>query len=295
MPLRGARRDAITRQLRAAVRRPRDQPRLDAQRARHRHRDAGLWSVTNPSGTSSNGAKQLTTTSPARRRWSPAARPDRAPTRTTSTAARRRSAAGRSACPRTPRRTARSRSATTSPTGATPRPDDSLRVIVEAEDGTPTVVFEELGAGNDDDARVVVRLALARRLGGPDDPDRGRGHRRRGRQPRRGRHRRPAHPPALAAPGAGLAPPSLRGWNVRPRRRHAPVAGHRRSCAHARADRPRHPAGVGRRRGARRALGDRAGPCLDPAPGARPDPDRAQRGPRVAGGLRRVVRARPRR
>ena len=26
-------------------------------------------------------------------------------------------------------------------------------MIVEAEDGTPTVVFEELGAGNDDDAR----------------------------------------------------------------------------------------------------------------------------------------------
>ena len=25
-------------------------------------------------------------------------------------------------------------------------------MIVEAEDGTPTVVFEELGAGNDDDA-----------------------------------------------------------------------------------------------------------------------------------------------
>ena len=85
--------------------------------------DAGLWSVTNPSATSSNGAEAARRRpTPARRRWSPAGPPGRARTRTTSTAARRRSAAAPSACPRTPRRTARSRSATTSPTGATPRP-----------------------------------------------------------------------------------------------------------------------------------------------------------------------------
>jgi carboxypeptidase T len=36
--------------------------------------------------------------------------------------------------------------------GTTSSADDALRVIVEAEDGTPTVVFEELGAANDDDA-----------------------------------------------------------------------------------------------------------------------------------------------
>ncbi|MEO5964961.1 MAG: M14 family zinc carboxypeptidase [Candidatus Limnocylindrales bacterium] len=36
--------------------------------------------------------------------------------------------------------------------GATASNEDSLQVIVEAEDGTPTVVFEELGAANDDDA-----------------------------------------------------------------------------------------------------------------------------------------------
>jgi hypothetical protein len=35
--------------------------------------------------------------------------------------------------------------------GTSSSADDALRVIVEAEDGTPTVVFEELGAANDDD------------------------------------------------------------------------------------------------------------------------------------------------
>jgi hypothetical protein len=36
--------------------------------------------------------------------------------------------------------------------GSTSSSDDSLRLLVEAEDGTPTVVFEELGASTDDDA-----------------------------------------------------------------------------------------------------------------------------------------------
>jgi hypothetical protein len=36
--------------------------------------------------------------------------------------------------------------------GSNSSPDDSLRVLVQAEDGTQTAVFEELGAADDDDA-----------------------------------------------------------------------------------------------------------------------------------------------
>ena len=85
--------------------------------------DAGLWSVTNPSGHELQRRQaaddDLLRLEGAGHRRSGRAR---ARTRTTSTAARRRSAAARSASPRAPRRTARSRSATTSPTAATPPP-----------------------------------------------------------------------------------------------------------------------------------------------------------------------------
>ena len=120
--------------------------------------DAGLWSITNPSGDELHGAQAARQRpTPAPRRWSPAARRARARTPTTSTAAPRRSAAARSACPRAPP------ALRPAHVPLLPRPrqqrldtSDSLRVIVEAEDGTPTVVFEELGAGNDDDAVVAL-------------------------------------------------------------------------------------------------------------------------------------------
>jgi hypothetical protein len=45
---------------------------------------------------------------------------------------------------------------------ASSTPDDSFRMIVEAEDGTPTVVFQELGGPQDDDAAWAYKsLSLA--------------------------------------------------------------------------------------------------------------------------------------
>ena len=250
--------------------------------------DAGLWSVTNPSGTSSNGAKQLTTTYSG------------------SKALVTGGPAGSSA-------NTYDLDGGTTTIRSRPIRLPSNAVVVRA-------------------AHVPLlprprQQRLGRRLAARDRRGRGRDADRRVRGARRGQRRRrgtwsfasrsladwkgqtirivveatdgaataSSRRASTTCGSAGPSRPSLRGWNVRPRRRHAPVAGHRRSCAHARADRPRHPAGVGRRRGAGRAVGDRAGPCLHPAPGARPDPDRAQRGPRVAGGVRRAVRARPRR
>ena len=114
--------------------------------------DAGLWSVTNPSGTSSNGAKQLTTTysgSKALVTGGPAGASantydlDGGTTTIRSRPIRLPSSAS-SYGPLTFRYYLAH--------GSNASAGDSLRVIVEAEDGTPTVVFEELGAGNDDDA-----------------------------------------------------------------------------------------------------------------------------------------------
>jgi carboxypeptidase T len=113
---------------------------------------AGLWSITNPSGTTSNGVKQLTTTysgSKAMVTGGPAGASantydlDGGTTTMRSRPIRLPSSAS-SYGPLTFRYYLAH--------GSTSSAADSLRVIVEAEDGTPTVVFQELGAANDDDA-----------------------------------------------------------------------------------------------------------------------------------------------
>ena len=109
------------------------------------------------------------------------------------------------------------------------------------------------------------------------------------RQPRRGGRRRLPDPPALARSVAArlerpAAPPSRR------RRGRSPIV-----SPHARADRPRHRAGVGRGRRLAAPIGDRPGTRHVAAPIARPDADRSQCRARVARRVRRAVRARPRR
>ena len=113
---------------------------------------AGLWAVANPSATSSSGPKQLTTTysgSKALVTGGPAganANTHDLDGGTTTIRSRpiRLPASAASYGPLTFRYYLAH--------GSNASADDSLRVIVEAEDGTPTVVFEELAAANDDDA-----------------------------------------------------------------------------------------------------------------------------------------------
>jgi carboxypeptidase T len=117
---------------------------------------AGVWSVSNPAATSSNGPKQLTTTYSG------------------SKALVTGGAAGASATTydldggtttirSRPIRLPASATAFGAFTfryylahGSNASSDDALRVLVEAEDGTRTVVFQELGAANDDDAAWAI-------------------------------------------------------------------------------------------------------------------------------------------
>ncbi len=113
---------------------------------------AGLWSVTNPSATSSNGPKQLTTTysgSKALVTGGPAG----------SSATTYDLDGGTTTMRSRPIDLPSSASSFGPLTfryylahGANASHDDALRVLVEAENGDRTVVFEELGAANDDDA-----------------------------------------------------------------------------------------------------------------------------------------------
>ena len=96
--------------------------------------------------------------------------------------------------------------------GAGSSPDDALRVLVEAEDGGQTVVFEVLGRPeNVNGSWRTASIPLAG-VGRPADPPRDRRDRRGQGQPRRGGGRRRPHPPALtpvperaspACPGRG--------------------------------------------------------------------------------------------
>ena len=113
---------------------------------------AGVWSIANPAATSSNGPKQLTTTYSGSKAM------------VTGKAAGSSANAndldgGTSTMRSRPIRLPASASSYGPLSfryylahGSNASAADSLRVIVEAEDGTPTVVFQELGAGNDDDA-----------------------------------------------------------------------------------------------------------------------------------------------
>jgi hypothetical protein len=120
---------------------------------------SGVWGIANPSPTTSNGPKQLGTTYSG------------------SKALVTGSAAGSSAnsydldggttsirsrpivLPADPADYGRLTFRYYLAHSSTSTPADSLRVIVEAEDGTPTVVFEELGGPQDDDAIWTHRSA----------------------------------------------------------------------------------------------------------------------------------------
>jgi len=112
---------------------------------------SGVWSIANPGSTFSNGPKQLGTTySGAKALVTGAA---------AGSGASANDLDGGTTTMRSRPITLSADAAAYGPLtfryylahGTSSSPDDSLRVIVEAEDGTPSVVFEELGAGNDDD------------------------------------------------------------------------------------------------------------------------------------------------
>ncbi|HEU0243405.1 MAG TPA: M14 family metallopeptidase [Candidatus Limnocylindrales bacterium] len=112
----------------------------------------GLWSVSNPASTSSNGPKQLGTTVSGSRALVTGAR--------AGTSASTNDVDGGTTTVRSRPITLPASATSYGPLtfryylahGTTSSRDDALRVIVEAQDGTPTVVFQELGAANDDDA-----------------------------------------------------------------------------------------------------------------------------------------------
>ncbi|HEY3333881.1 MAG TPA: M14 family metallopeptidase [Candidatus Limnocylindrales bacterium] len=112
----------------------------------------GLWAVGNPEATSSNGPKQLGTAASGARELVTGAR--------AGSSAGANDVDGGTTTIRSRPITLPSSAAAYGPLtfryylahGATSSADDALRVIVEAEDGTATVVFQELGAANDDDA-----------------------------------------------------------------------------------------------------------------------------------------------
>ena len=183
--------------LRRLRRRPRGPPRLDGQPGRHRHGAGdGRFARSNPADTTYDGPKQLGTTP-------------------SGSMALVTGAAGRGQ-----RQRVRPRRADVDPLGAriqlpaTARPAahlpvrlrprrkassaDRFRAIVEAADGTQTVVFTVVGKAVDVDGVWRTRLDLDGPVGRPDHPPPVRGRRRRLEQPRRGRdRRRPDHPREL--------------------------------------------------------------------------------------------------
>ena len=117
--------------------------------------------------------------------------------------------------------------------------DDWFRVWVEAEDGTRTLVKEELGTGRRRRRAVARRAGPDDAVGRPDGPDRDRRGRWGQRHPDRGRRRRPPDRAALAAqawapgprptrdrPAAGAA--GRGGRRSAARRRRGPAASRRR-------------------------------------------------------------------
>ncbi|HEX5827367.1 MAG TPA: M14 family zinc carboxypeptidase [Candidatus Limnocylindrales bacterium] len=111
----------------------------------------GRWSVANPASTSSSGAKQLGKT------WSGSKA--LVTGSAAGTSANANDVDGTTTIRSRPIRLPASAASFGSLTfraylahGANSSPDDALRVSIEAEDGTRTVVFEELGAAEDDDA-----------------------------------------------------------------------------------------------------------------------------------------------
>ena len=126
---------------------------------------SGVWSIANPQSTSSSGPKQLGTTYSGSKALVTGA------------------TAGATATQQRPRRRHDVDAQPAHPLPADPADygpltfryylahsaasttDDTLRMIVEAEDGTPTVVFQERGAPQDDDAVWSYEEPLARRRG----------------------------------------------------------------------------------------------------------------------------------
>ncbi len=113
---------------------------------------SGLWAISNPAATSSSGPKQLGTTTSGSKALVTGALAG-------SGASANDVDGGTTTIRSRPIVLPASDTAFGALTfryylahGANSSADDALRVIVEAEDGTPTVVLEELGAANDDDA-----------------------------------------------------------------------------------------------------------------------------------------------
>ena len=111
----------------------------------------GLWAVANPAATSSSGPKQLTTTYSGSKALVTGAS---AGTKASANDVDGGTTTMRSRPIKLPGATSLGRLTFRYyfAHGSNSSADDSLRVLVEAENGERTVVFQETGAGNDDDA-----------------------------------------------------------------------------------------------------------------------------------------------
>ena len=148
VPVRGDRQ--VGRELRAVLRRPRGLEGLAGQPRRHRHVERRALAAGQPAAHGGEGAEA------ARRDGLRVARARHGRTRRYEARVERSRRWGHDR-PFNPDRAARTRSGRLTfryylAHGAASSADDWLRVWVEAEDGTRTLVLEELGASNDDDA-----------------------------------------------------------------------------------------------------------------------------------------------